>query len=366
MHPVPPITKIYVQEGCEQLAMTRNILRNYPCVTPRVITRGADAYRDLRATAADPIGEGKKRLFIGRQQGAFLKKCPGTRNMLCCNYYILNLATQCSLNCSYCILQEYFQNNPVLKIFCNIRDSFKELDALSRSRPGGTFRIGTGEYTDSLALDEIAGFSTELIPFFMKRKNLILELKTKTTKIANLLQYQDADNVVVAWSLNPDPVVEQEEEGAAKVRERLEAASVCARRGYKIAFHFDPLILYQGWAGDYQKTVEEIFQWVDPQDIAWISLGTLRFRTGLKEIVRERFPESALLKGEFVPCADGKMRYLKSRRVEAYRKMTAWIKAHAPGPRVYLCMESREVWQRVFHRVPRCQKNLDLLFDDGC
>lgn len=363
MKTLPQFKHIFVEEGSEDYRITQNLLSRYPRIKPKIVSDGSEAFLDLAKISADPIGEGKKRLFIGRQKGAFLKKCPGTKNMVCCNYYVLNLATQCSLDCSYCILQEYFRNNPALKVFCNIRDCFSEIEDLIRSRPNATLRIGTGEFTDSLALDEIAGFSNELVPFFLGKKNLILELKTKTTSIANLLKYDNASNVVIAWSINPDTVIEQEEEGAAKVKERIEAARECMEKGYRLAFHFDPVILYDGWEEGYKGIVDLIFRHVDARKIAWISVGGLRYRPSLKEVIRERFPKSRLLTGEHILGEDGKMRYLKSLRVSAYRKIVEWIRAGGPSVRVYLCMESREIWRKIFNMVPKCQEKPDLLFD---
>ncbi len=364
MKKLPLIEKIYVEKGAESYKITNSLLQSFHPIIPQTVSNAEEAFADLAKTSEDPIGEGKKRLFIGKQNGAFLKKCPGTKKMVCCNYYVLNIATQCSLNCSYCILQEYFQNNPILKVFCNIQDCFAEIDQLTHSKPKGIFRIGTGEFTDSLALDEAAGFSSELIPYFQGKENLILELKTKTTKIANLLKHKNVGNIAIAWSLNPDPIIEREEEGADKLEDRLDAARACQENGYKIAFHFDPIILYPGWENGYRDTVQKIFERINPEKIVWISLGGFRYRPSMKNMIRERFPESGLLVGEQVLCEDGKMRYLKSLRVEAYRKIAGWIKSHGPSLRVYLCMESPEMWRKVFKKAPMCQEKDDLLFDD--
>ncbi len=55
------------------------------------------------------------------------------------------------MDCTYCILQDYLDPSPVT-IHSNTDDMFSELDeALSSSRR--VFRIGTGELTDSLAID---------------------------------------------------------------------------------------------------------------------------------------------------------------------------------------------------------------------
>jgi spore photoproduct lyase len=59
-----------------------------------------------------------------------------------------------------------------------------------------------------------------------------------------------------------------------------------------------------------------------------------------------------------VLCPDGKLRYFHPLRVEMYRKMVYWIRRAAPTVKIYLCMESREVWQQVFGFAPACEKEL--------
>lgn len=38
--------------------------------------------------------------------------------------------------------------------------------------------------------------------------------------------------------------------------------------------------------------------------------------------------------------------------------MLGWIRKSAPTAFVYLCMESKEVWQQVFGFAPSCEKEL--------
>jgi hypothetical protein len=41
-----------------------------------------------------------------------------------------------------------------------------------------------------------------------------------------------------------------------------------------------------------------------------------------------------------------------------YRKMVRWIRRAAPTVKIYLCMESRQVWEQVFGFAPSCEKDL--------
>ncbi len=355
------IDRIIIEAGAEELSLTKRIVGRLADLPVEILKDPESLLRELRREE-DPLGAGKKILLLSFFPGEFVKKCPGTQGFICCNYTVLNAATGCPLDCTYCILQLYLQNNPILRVFVNTGEIFARLESLFAVHPGGTFRIGTGELTDSLALDPVTRFSRDLVPFFAKQKNALLELKTKTDRVENLLDLPHQGRTVVGWSVNPERVIAAEERGAASLADRLRAAKRCRGVGYKIAFHFDPMILGEGWEGEYAGVVEAIFEAVPPEGIAWISLGGLRFPPALKEIMRERFPASSIVAGEFVPCPDGKMRYLRSIRVPAYRKMVEWIRSFGPEVPVYLCMESREVWERVFRKVPSGIENLAGIF----
>jgi spore photoproduct lyase len=144
-----------------------------------------------------------------------------------------------------------------------------------------------------------------------------------------------------------------EERKAATFEERLAAAVQCQKWGYRLGFHFDPLIYYDEWESEYREVVKEIFCAIDPRNVVWISLGSLRFTPHLRDSIREHYPESKLPYGEFVPGHHGKLRYFRPIREEMYRKMKSWIHEAAPQVLVYLCMESRLVWERSFGAYPR-------------
>ena len=293
-----------------------------------------------------------------RHRGEFFKKCPGSDGQVCCNYFVINFASNCPMDCSYCYLQEYLQDNAALKVFSNVGDLIDEAERTLQKHRGVFFRIGTGEITDSLALEPYTGMARELIPYFAEQANVLLELKTKSDCVDSLLDLDPKGRVVVAWSMNPQPVIDLEEHDTASFSERLAAARRCQDAGYRLGFHFDPMIEYEGWQADYQAMLEAIFAVVDWRRLSWLSLGVLRETPGLKRTMRRRYPQSRLLTGEQVLCPDGKMRYFQPLRVEMYRKMVEWIRRQAPTVKIYLCMESREVWQQVFGFAPACEKEL--------
>jgi len=347
---------IYIEKKCRDYPLTRNILDNTRCKNVEYI----DSPSRMKKRDKGSVASGKRDLLLAEQKGNFIKPCPGTKQYLCCNYYFLNFSTNCPLDCTYCILQHYI-NNPYITVYVNLDKLRADLDTLSKSRKE-LFRVGSGELTDSLVLDGITLYAQNILPLFKKYDNVLLELKTKTDQVSKLPVLERNQKVVTSWSLNPDTIIEKEELKTASLKERLNAAYECQKKGYRIGFHFDPLIHHLSWEKNYKKVVDRIFEKIDPANILWISLGGLRFHPSLKNIVQQRFPHTEIFLGELVPCPDGKMRYVKPVRAEIYKKMAEWIRGYSPDPFIYFCMESREIYKEVLGFEPRNNKELDRLF----
>jgi len=349
--------EVIIELGSEASPIYQNLRRSLPGVPFRFVNdvswRNGDG-----SSITDHFGAAKRKLYLAKHKGEFFKKCPGSDGQVCCNYFVINFASNCPMDCSYCYLQEYLADNSDLKVFSNVGDLIDEADHVLRKHRGMFFRVGTGEITDSLALEPLTGMVGELIPYFAEQPNVLLELKTKSDCVDSLLDFDPKGRVVVAWSMNPQAVIDRDETDTASMSERLAAARRCQEAGYRLGFHFDPMIEYPGWERDYQAMIEEVFAAIDWKWMSWLSLGVLRNTPGLKRAMRQRFPRTELLTGEQVLCPDGKLRYFQPLRVEMYRKMVGWIRRAAPTVKIYLCMESKEVWQQVFGFAPACEKDL--------
>jgi spore photoproduct lyase len=352
------ISKIYIEQNVVDFPEVLSI-QNQLSVPCEVISNAQNVFERL-SFADDPIKKGKEVLFLTRNKGAFVRKCPGTRFYTCCGYKILHIGTFCMMDCSYCILQSYF-HPPLLCYFVNHRELLDELDRMSSEK---TFRrIGTGEFTDSMIWESWTNLSGLLVPKFSQQSHAILELKTKTIAIEALKGLYHNRKTIVSWSLNTNRVICNEERDTASLSERLKAAAKCESWGYPLAFHFDPMIIYEGCEEDYRGVVEKLFSYVSPDNIVWISLGTFRYMPALKSTIQRRFPDSKIIYGEFIPGLDGKMRYFKPLRINLYRKMVSWIKGIAPNVFVYFCMEDEEVWNRSLGFIPSDLGGLSKLLD---
>ncbi len=363
------IREIVIEESSVDFPLTKEILGRGKDIPYRVIPDGqnplAENEKKSQTDFAGNLTRGKSVLLLTTNRGKFFKPCPATREYRCCDYQVLNIGMNCPMDCVYCILQAYL-NNPWLSFFVNTNDLLTEMEEAFNAEPERYWRIGTGEFTDSMALDRLTGLSHILIDFMKGRENAVLELKTKSAYIENLRGIDHDGKTIIAWSLNSPQIMQREELKTASLTQRLEAAAECARLGYRLAFHFDPIIHHPGWQDGYRQTIRALYNTVPAESIAWISMGCLRYIPKLKSIATSRFKNSRFFYNEFILGLDGKNRYFRDQRVRMYTLIHSELKKYAADHTcIYMCMESDEIWRDVFGYTPEDHGGLPHMLDIG-
>jgi spore photoproduct lyase len=362
-------TRIFVDKVSLDDSLTQRVLANLKDVDVVEVDGVKDPVREgfILASSTSPealFTAGKRALYLTRHKGSWLKSCPGTSGHVCCNLFIVNPGEGCPLDCTYCYLQSYLKKNPTLKLYTNTSDLMNELQDKFLSDSSRLFRVGTGELIDSLVWDDISGLSLDLVPFFAKFDNAVLELKTKDDGVGNLLDLRNdhKGKTVVSWSVNARTVTEKDEKDTATLAQRIEAASKVVEAGYRVGFHFDPLVYFENWEEEYLETINTIFSNIPASRVAWISISTLRYKTDLHEMMKARFPESNLPFGEQFLANDNKLRYVQPIRFKMTRFVWNNIKKISEDIPVYMCMESSAAWRNISGGAPLAGSELREVF----
>ncbi len=290
-----------------------------------------------------------------------MRDCPGTKNHVCCGYKTIDLIEGCVLSCSYCILK-YYINADGIKIHNDIPYIVSQLDEAIEGETAHILRFGTGELSDSLALDRKYGLNRPLVEYFGTKKRALLELKSKWASIDHLAPYLNP-YTVISFSVAPQKSIDREEKGTSPLYKRLKAARKAQNLGCFVGLHFDPVIIYDGFEKDYQYLIEDIGRLLDPSRIIWVSLGLLRFPPKLLDHFIENERRN-LLHGEFIRGEDGKYRYIKGERIEVYKMLYRQLKNIDSSLFVYLCMERSDVWEAVTGKRLADNEALIGLFDE--
>ena len=356
--------KIYIDNKSRDSEVAARVLSLYN--NDKIEFVDSEPFEDTRGgMTVDEYDRSKRSLFITPFPGQFFKRCPGAtqkKSLTCCNYHVLNLGSQCNMNCTYCYLQSYL-NSRVTKIYSNVDQALVELSDMMKLHPEQPFRVGTGEIIDSLSLDDITLYSRKLIPLFKEFPAWTLEFKTKSDKVDQFLDIPGKNNIIVSWSINPQFIIQSEEHGTASLQERLTAARKCRDHGYRLSFHMDPMIWHTEWQKNYSELIEIIFSQFNEEDIHVISIGALRFQPEQRLMMKQRFGMNSLVnQAEVFPSENGKYRYDVNIRTQMYQFAFKKIKELNPKMNVFLCMETPESWINSFEKMPQQLPGLRQIF----
>ena len=241
-------------------------------------------------------------LILAQKKKGWLQASPyglgGTHN-----YYFSHILN-CIYDCSYCFLQGMY-SSAHLVLFINYEDFFSAIAAKSAELAQKDVYFFSGYDGDSLAYEPVSRFVKNVLPFFAQHPRAILELRTKSVQIAELLRYPPIPNCVVAFSLSPPSVVARYEHKTPSLVKRLNAMTQLARHGWQLGIRLDPLIWEEGWQDRDSSFIEDIAAAVPDHSLHSITLGALRFpRSHYDKMVRLYPTHSFLVKNIIV--ADNK------------------------------------------------------------
>ena len=292
-----------------------------------------------------------------------LKECPCTNHYRGCDYQVLHFGDNCPFECTYCILNAYFDSEDNV-VYADVDSMVDECVEYLRNHE--YLRLGTGEFTDSLVYENITGFSKLFIEKLFKRlddekigsQKVSVELKTKSLNVSSLYDLKYKKNVVLAWSMNAQSVQKFDELKTSTIKQRLSKAKEAIKNGFKVSFHFDPIIFFENWKNEYIQTVNMIFENVPSEKIAFISLGSFRFMPHLEKYMLKKYSYSNIMQAEFIKAVDGKMRYPYALRRDMFRTVYSQIRSHSKSVTVYFCMEGERTWNDVVGFYPESDEEL--------
>ena len=188
-------------------------------------------------------------------------------------YYFSHMYN-CIYDCNYCFLQGHF-NSAYHVYFINYED-FKEAILNETRKTKTRIWFFSGYDCDSLASEKITGFAEYFVPFFSNLKNCILEIRTKSSRTTELLNIKPNPNVVCAFSLNLQNLIELFEKGTPSLSSRIRSIKLLSENGWKIGLRFDPLILTTARKEDYLELFKMAVNSIPENSIHSVSLGSLR------------------------------------------------------------------------------------------
>jgi len=317
---------------------------------------------------ADPLRlheRGKETLVLGEHRTAVRFSDEGGN--ACPNYWHFSPYGFCPYGCHYCYLAGtpgvWF--SPTVKIFLNLEEILAQVDrtAMRLGRPT-TFYLG--KLQDGLALEPLSGYTRAMVPFFARHPYAYMVILTKSADAENLLDLDHAGQTILSWTVNAPEVAHCFERNTPDVTARIDAMRRCARAGYPVRAVVMPIIPVADWRAAYGRfmamllasvplsriTLGSICSYAQAQRLMELKLGKenvisllLRGRAAVAPLSRFRrvAPLSRSGRGAggegFDKSPDGRLRFSRPTREEAYRYLVECIRRHRPDLEIGLCLE---------------------------
>jgi len=296
-----------------------------------------------------PLAYRRSKVEVGRSrdQDKIFGMCPvQSTKTVCCNLRTIDAVKNCGFGCSYCSIQTMFTKEEV-QFDLNFLEKLDQIEL----DPHRHYHIGTGQSSDALMWGNSHGILDAMFGFARKWPNALIEFKTKSSKVKYFVEKDVPYNIVCSWSVNPDQVIDNEEHLTASLGERLTAARKVADHGVKVAFHLHPMIDYENCDDDYVAMISEITQRFTPDEVLFVSFGTLTYTKPIIKKIRSHNIQSKILQMEMVQNPEGKMTYPDHVKNKLFNLGYQAFKPWHGEVFFYLCMEEPKFWLNVFGSV---------------
>jgi len=221
------------------------------------------------------------------------------------NFYYTSSIINCVYDCEYCYLQGVYSSGNIV-IFVDIEKVFEEVEELYNKLK--TLYLCISYDTDLLAIENICGFSEKWYYFIENKKDLKIELRTKSGNIDKFLNLKPLDNFIVAFTLSPENLALKNEKYTASFKNRVKAIKELQEKGWKVRICIDPLIYSDNFEENYGQMIEYLFNEIDKEKVIDVSIGVFRISKEYLKKMRNQNQNSEILYYPF-ECIDGVYTY---------------------------------------------------------
>ena len=221
------------------------------------------------------------------------------------NFYYTSSIINCVYDCEYCYLQGVYSSGNIV-IFVDIEKVFEEVEELYNKLK--TLYLCVSYDTDLLAIENICGFSEKWYYFIEDKKDLKIELRTKSGNIDKFLNLKPLDNFIIAFTLSPENLALKNEKYTASFKNRVKAIKKLQEQGWKVRICIDPLIYSDNFEKNYSQMIEYLFNEIDKEKVIDVSIGVFRISKEYLKKMRNQNQNSEILYYPF-ECIDGVYTY---------------------------------------------------------
>ena len=286
---------IYVEEAILQSPDVERVLRKFPKAKVIPIRHYKDVFNRKK----------QGRLAQSRSRKLILAKKEGQRlydGAVVCqdfsesHFCYTSLLMNCPFHCAYCYLQGMYPSSNLV-MFLNLEDYFSDCKKWIAEK--GSLYLCISYDSDLLAMEGVYPYVEEFARFLNQENALRIEVRTKAggeglwRKMQRLPLSSDArKRMIFAFTLSPEEIIEEAEEGTARLSSRIFAIQKALEEGYLVRLCFDPMIYHPRWKELYGDLLQEVFEKIPMEQIHDCSVGSFRISESYLKAMGKALPSS--------------------------------------------------------------------------
>ncbi len=329
-----PFSHIYIEEGILHNPNTQKILSRFPNARPVNIGHYKDVF--CRSRQNYSLQKQTQCLILAKKRTPFLYDgapvCQDFGNQY---FYYATSVMNCIFNCEYCYLKGMYPSANLV-VFVNLEEILDAVENVLKQHP---VYLCISYDTDLLAMEDILGYVHKWFAFAARHQDLTVELRTKSANLNSLDGVPPLNNIILAWTLSPEPIRREYEHNTPSLDQRLTCVHDALKKGFRVRLCFDPLLFVKDWQEQYKQMVQTVFSGVPAQSIADVSIGSFRMPQDYLKRMRKSCPDSVIVHYPF-EVKNGIAQYSGplSKTMTGY--LLEQIKKHIPKQKIYIWNET--------------------------
>jgi spore photoproduct lyase len=302
---------IYMESAVKQHSLTQEIKKKHPNSTFIEVNNYKAIFN--RANQNPALQRKSQNLILAEKRENFVHPASFfIQNFGCENIYYVPHIFNCIYDCSYCFLQGMYPSSHIV-LFVNIEDYFKEISTLLQQHTKESPLYLCISYdTDLLAFEKQFGLVAKWIEFAQDKENLIIENRTKSANYRAISHFSPTQNVIHAWSILPDPLIERYDFKTPSFDIRIKAIQNAINDGWPVRLSIEPIIYDPKYKTIYGEFLQQLFSQIDATKLRDLNIDLFRINDGYLKKIRAQRDDAVL----YFP-------YDKKGSIRSYSKETA-------------------------------------------
>ena len=271
---------------------TDRLLRSFPGAEVIEICHYKDVF--CRSRQNGILQHRSQKLIIAKKDGKLLYEgAPVCQSFGNAFFYYTSCMMNCIYGCAYCYLKGMYPSANLV-VFVNLEDIFADVEQKMRGmQQDQALYLCVSYDTDLLAAERAVGYADAWSRFAAKcAPRLKIEIRTKCANRHYFESQEPLSNVIYAFTLSPQAVVERFEHHTPSLTERIACAAQAADAGFPVRLCFDPMIYVPGWQQHYEQMLAQVFASIAPEKLVDVSVGSFRISQEYLKKMRKQQPDS--------------------------------------------------------------------------